>query len=378
MKGYYFHNMDVRSTRAHACQILNTAVAVDSELSLCLVLPKYRGEVDFDIVKSNHGLPRTPELILLRNFGIQKSGIAAFALFNVSAIWFFLQKKLDKDASFLYFRSSYFLPLAIVSYIFRVPFFYETHRRPVSWSERRRDHLMSKLASGTIVISNYMREHYLPYKKKMLVAHDTVSLKRFAKSAAPVSRKEAREGFGLATEEKVCVYAGTISKLKGMEYVIAAARLLPEVTFLLAGIVSPEFTNAILPANVKILGKMEQRELPNMLQAADVLLLPHPKGEYSQSPMKLFEYMASGVPIVASRLPSICEVLNDGNAVLVEPENEKALAHGIEKALGDANFSRIIAEKAYNDVQNYTWEKRGGAIAGFIKNTLEIQHKKYQ
>ena len=370
--------MDVLSTRAHACQILNTAVAIDSKLSLCLVLPKYDGKVDFDVVKRNHDLPRMPELILLRNFGIQKSGIAASALFNISAIWFFLQKKLGKNASFLYFRSSYFLPLAIVSYIFRVPFFYETHRRPVSWSERQRDHLMSMLASGIIVISNYMREHYLPYKKRMLVAHDAVSLKRFAKSAANASRKEAKERFGLAPEEKVCVYAGTISKLKGMEYAIGAARLLPKVNFLLAGIVSPEFADAILPSNVKIVGKMEQKELPNMLQAADVLLLPHPKGEYSQSPMKLFEYMASGVPIVASRLPSISEVLNDENAVLVEPENEKILALGIEKALGDANFSRIIAERAYNDVQNYTWDKRGSVIAGFIKDTLEIQHKKYQ
>lgn len=226
---------------------------------------------------------------------------------------------------------------------------------------------MSMMATGIIVISNYMREHYLRYDKKILVVHDAVSLERFA---VKIDRAEVRKKLGLATDKKICVYAGTISRLKGIEYVVGAARLLPEVSFLLVGIISPEFSNAVLSHNVRILGRVEQKELPNILQAADVLLLPHPKGEYSQSPMKLFEYMASGIPIVASRLPSISEVLNDKNSVLVEPENGEALARGIENVIDGATDAAAIAAQAYSDVQNYTWEKRGVAIASFIKNEI--------
>ncbi|OHA95706.1 MAG: hypothetical protein A3C70_03295 [Candidatus Zambryskibacteria bacterium RIFCSPHIGHO2_02_FULL_43_14] len=337
-----------------------------------MVLPKYRGKIDFDVVKDNHDLPEVPKLIFLHNFGIQKSGIVAFTLFNIPAILFLLQKKINGEVDFLYFRTSYFIPTAILARILRIPLFYETHRRPISRSEKFRDHLMSTLATGIIVISSYMREHYLSYKEEILVAHDAVSLKRFAST---VNREEARKSLGLAPDEKICVYAGTVNKLKGIEYVIVAARILPEVHFLLVGSVSPEFAITNLPVNVKLLGRVGQKDLPQILRAADVLLLPHPRGEYSQSPMKLFEYMASGIPIVASRLPSISEVLNDENAVLVEAESGEALANGIGMVLGDAHHSQAIARKAYNDVQNYTWEKRGIAIAEFIRKTTSYTIK---
>ncbi len=363
--------MDVRSTRAHACQILSTAAYLSPELSLSVVLPKYHiGGVDFETVKNNHGLSQMPNVVFLRNFGIRKSGIVAFAIFNIPAIFFLLWKKINQDVDYIYFRTSYFLPVAFVAFILNIPFFYETHRRPISWSERKRDHVMSRMATGIVVISEYMREHYVSYKKKILVAHDAVSLKRFA---AVVDRGKSRNKLGVMLDDKVCVYSGTISKLKGIDTLISTARLLPNLRFFLAGIVSPEFANATLPSNVKILGKLEQKELPSILQAADVLLLPHPKGEYSQSPMKLFEYMASGVPIVASRLPSICEILNEKNAILVEPGNEKSLAQGIERAINNDNLSQTISKKAYDDVQNHTWEKRGFAITEFIKNTLKSQ-----
>src|SRR3989338_1456050 len=367
MIGYYFHNMDVRSTRAHVTQILNTVASIGSELPIHMVLPKYHEKIDFDMIKKNHDLPRTPEFVFLRNFSIQKSGIAAFTLFNVPAILFLLRKKISGESCFLYFRSSFFVPTAIIARILNIPFFYEIHRKPIGWSERWRDYIMSTMAKGIIVISNYMREYYLSYKKEILVAHDAVSLKRFVST---IGRDEARKSLGLSYRENICVYAGTVSKLKGIEYVISAARILPKVRFLLVGSISLEFTNINLPTNVKLLGRVEQKDLPQILRAANVLLLPHPRGEYSQSPMKLFEYMASGVPIVTSRLPSISELLNDRNAILVEPESGDALAKGIKRVLDDNDHSQVIAKKAYNDVQSFTWEKRGVAITEFIKKNI--------
>ncbi len=359
--------MDVRSTRAHACQILNTVISVGSEISTYLVLPKYHPKIDFDLIKSNHDLSEIPKLIFLRNFGIRNLGIASFILFNIPAGLFLLRKKIKSEVDFLYFRSSYFVPLAILAFILRVPFFYEVHRRPISWSERCRDYIMSPLAAGIIVISSYMGKHYLPYKKKILVAHDAVSLNRFV---SVVNKKEARENLDLDANQNICVYAGTVSKLKGIEFVIASARALPNVLFILVGNVSREFIKESLPPNVKLFGWVEQKKLPLILRSADALLLPHPKSEYSQSPMKLFEYMASGVPIVASRLPSISEILNDENAVLVEPEDGKALARGIERVIGDTHLSQTIAKKALCDVQNYTWEKRGITITEFIREVI--------
>jgi glycosyltransferase involved in cell wall biosynthesis len=78
--------------------------------------------------------------------------------------------------------------------------------------------------------------------------------------------------------------------------------------------------------------------------------------------------MVSQRPIIASDLPSLREILNENNAILVESDNPKALAQGIEVALKKADFSAKIAEKAYQDVQKYTWQKRAKNILSFIKN----------
>ena len=368
MKGFYFINTDIANTRAHTCQMLNTVESIDVNLSLDVVTPKYHKEVDFEAIRQRHGLLKTPRAVLLRNFGVNNSGIIAFALFNIPASLFLLNKKIKKEVNFIYIRSSFLLPLVIFAYILRIPVFYETHRKPLSKSEQRRDYLISKVSKGIIVISKHMREHYLPYKKKILVVHDAASLKRFT---LDVDKNEARKKLDLPLDKKICIYTGTVSKLKGLDYVFDTARTLPEVLFILVGQVSPEFKGIDLPLNVRLLGKKDQKELPLMLQTADILLLPHPKGEYSQSPMKLFEYMASQVPIVASRLPSITEVLNDTNSVLVEPEDVQALASGIERVVNDINLSKNIAQKAYNDVQDYTWGKRGNKIAKFI-NTIML------
>ncbi len=344
-------------------QILQTVDNITGSVVLDLVMPDYHEVLDLETIKRNNNLKKEPRVIFLNNFGIRSSGTIALILFNLPAIFFLLNKKIKKEVDFLYIRSNLFLPLALVARLLFVPIFYEIHRKPLGFGEHIREKIICPLVSGMIVISGYLAEHYQPYKKKILVAHDSVSLERFGQV---IEKNEARRQFGLDMRKSIVLYAGTVRKLKGLDYLIEAAIVLPEVDFLLVGPVEEEYQSKTYNSNIKFLGRKEQKDLPTLLQAADVLVIPHPKGEYSQSPMKLFEYMASRRPIVASRLPSISEVLNDNNAVLVEAESGEALTRGIERVLSDANHSQTIAQKAYDDVQNYTWEKRGVAIAEFI------------
>ena len=80
----------------------------------------------------------------------------------------------------------------------------------------------------------------------------------------------------------------------------------------------------------------------------------------------MFEYMASKRPIMASDLPSIREILNENNSILVEPDNPEVLAEGIKNALENFEFSASIANQAFQDIQNYTWQKRVKKILEFI------------
>jgi glycosyltransferase involved in cell wall biosynthesis len=60
------------------------------------------------------------------------------------------------------------------------------------------------------------------------------------------------------------------------------------------------------------------------------------------------------------------EILNEENAVLVKPGEPEALAEGLEKTLKDEELANKVAEKAYEDVQEYSWERRAIKILNFI------------
>jgi len=77
------------------------------------------------------------------------------------------------------------------------------------------------------------------------------------------------------------------------------------------------------------------------------------------SPLKAFEYMAAGKPIVASRLKVIGEVLEDRrNALLVPPDSVTEWAGAIQMLKDNEPLSRAIGERAHNDVQKYSWDER--------------------
>jgi len=366
MSGYYFISSDLRSTRAHMAQVLHTAEALGAHLPLVLVAPRYP-HADLKTIRARHGLSVEPRVRLLWNFGLRNAGFLAFVLFNVPSVLFLIVQRLRGEVSFIYVRASYFLPLVLIARLLRVPCFFETHRKPMTSGERFREGAIARLSRGLVVVSAQVGQHFARFKKPMAVAHDAVDMARFA---ASLSREAARARLHIAPERQVCVYTGSVSNLKGVNFLVEAAKLLPDVSFLVAGRITADFREATLPENVSLLGELPQEELPALLRAADVLLLPHPKGEYSQSPMKLFEYMASGTPIVSTRLPPLEEVLTDDEALLVASDSGKALAEGIERTLEDLIAAAARAERAQREVQQYTWGARGKKIAEFIRLQL--------
>ena len=122
---------------------------------------------------------------------------------------------------------------------------------------------------------------------------------------------------------------------------------------------------------LRFVDHVPNKEVPVWIRACNVVTIPWPWTEFSAyftSPLKLFEYMAAGVPIVATDLPSIREVLrHQENAWLVEPDNPKALAEGIAKVLSDAHLARRISEQAYVEVEKYSWDVRAKRIVNFLE-----------
>ena len=166
-------------------------------------------------------------------------------------------------------------------------------------------------------------------------------------------------------------YAGHLYPWKGVELVVEAVLALPETRAVIVGGHDKEpdlarvkaFAQELSVASrIEFTGMIPPADVAARLAQADVLVLPNPRSAISNaftSPLKLFEYMASGRPVVASDLPAIREVLRDNeNALLVEPGDPNALVAGIRRIMDDRDLGSRLAAQARADVREFTWAKR--------------------
>jgi glycosyltransferase involved in cell wall biosynthesis len=253
----------------------------------------------------------------------------------------------------------------------------EEHTFPHRGGWGARLHLaVSRRVSRLVVITYRLKELYVAAgipAERVLVAPDGVDLARFE---PPMSRAEARRQLGLPVEGGIVCYTGHLFEWKGVYDLIDAACFLPDVLFLMVGGMTDsrkrlqEYISGQSLENVRLIAHVPPTDVPAFLFAADALILPNSgreaiSREYT-SPLKLFEYMASRTPIVATDLSSIREILRDGeNAVLVEPDSPEALVKGVRRMLGMPDRGKRLAAQAFQDVVELTWQRRAATILAF-------------
>lgn len=187
------------------------------------------------------------------------------------------------------------------------------------------------------------------------------------------SKAEARSKLHIPLDAQVAVYTGHLYSWKGVDTLASAASLLPNVIVYFVGGTTQDVKHFRdlyeHHENIRIVGHRPHTEIPFWQRAADVLVLPNTAKEeisaHYTSPMKLFEYMASGTPIVASDLPSIREIAAN-RAILVAPDSPQALAHGLRSVFaGTAGIDEPEMARAW--VSEHTWQKRAARILDRIR-----------
>lgn len=206
-------------------------------------------------------------------------------------------------------------------------------------------------------------------QEKIILERNAVDVDAFGKT----DKLTAREALGLAKTIKIALYTGHLYQWKGADTLARAAALLPEVTVMFVGGTAGDLARfnaswAAVP-NIKIIGHVPHEQIPLWQSAADVLVLPNSAKEeisiHYTSPMKLFEYMASERPIIASDLPSIKEILPESIGYYATPDDPESFAHAIKSALDDSRDlgrARLGRELA----QQYSWQKRAERILSLI------------
>ena len=205
--------------------------------------------------------------------------------------------------------------------------------------------------------------------ESLLVAPNGVELERYAELPSPL---EARRQLNLP-EGLTVGFTGHIYPGRGADLLFELAKQMPQVNFLWVG-GTPELvdfwrgklTKARM-TNVTMTGFVKHEVIPLYQAASDVLLMPYSRSISASSgqdiaevinPMKMFEYMASGRAIVSADLPSIREVLHEGNAVFVEAGEVGKWKVEIESLLADEPRRNALANQARRDVSQLTWVKR--------------------
>jgi len=188
---------------------------------------------------------------------------------------------------------------------------------------------------------------------------------------------------GPRASRPVVGYAGHLYPWKGVDVLIEALATLPDVDACIVGGHPREPDLARLTAlaatrgldpRVRFTGLVPPGEVAGLLDGADVLVLPNTATEVSArytSPLKLFEYLAAGRPIVASRLPALEEVLvHEENALLVAPGDAAALAAAIDRVTRDPALALRLARRAFTDAERFTWARRAERLDAILARAV--------
>lgn len=129
-----------------------------------------------------------------------------------------------------------------------------------------------------------------------------------------------------------------------------------------------------LTRQVVFTGTVAQEEVASMIRGFDMALAPYPKLDHAFyfSPLKLFEYMACGIPVVAPRIGQIAEVIEEGvNGLLYPVGDLNALVDACRRLIGDQALRRRIGQAAAQDVQRrYTWDHNSAAISDIARSSV--------
>ncbi len=228
-------------------------------------------------------------------------------------------------------------------------------------------------------LAGYWRAKGIP-PHKTAALHDGFSPGLFSN---PLDKRNARISLHLPLDKRIVVYSGNLQPNRGIDYITALATSFPDILFVLVGgdphrkdFYESECRETGIH-NVLFTGHQPHNIIPQYLFAADILLAMWSKEvptiRYC-SPLKVFEYLATGKPALFPGYPTILEVVEDGADAFVSPPDDLAGFRQTLRRILEANPETLekMAQHARDKALNhYTWEKRANRIISLLPEAFQ-------
>ncbi len=370
----YLANVRLPSEKAHGVQITHTSEEFSKQLET-------QGG-SFELLYADRGHTIARDLFTYYNIShrFKTTEIKTVHLRNPQKLFFFLQrmhfalkslwyvmKRYDKD-TYIYSRDEFLL--FIYSFKFKKLVF-EAHAVKTNFFFR----YIAKKMKGMITISQGLKDVYKAYipESHIHVAHDAVDITKYKVNVDAIAE---RSKHNLPLDRRVVTYIGSVGLYgwKGVDTFLDSSVMLPEYTFLVVGGKEVDIQNLKQKySNINIIfaGHRSPEHIPYYQKMSDILVIPNKSGfaesELYTSPMKLFEYMASSVPIISSDLPSMREVLDESLATFFKPNDAADLAVKIKDVLTSYDVALGKAKVAAVVVDEYTYKERVRKILSHIQ-----------
>ncbi|PIR97598.1 MAG: hypothetical protein COT91_00400 [Candidatus Doudnabacteria bacterium CG10_big_fil_rev_8_21_14_0_10_41_10] len=383
MKLIYIANARIPTEKAHGIQIMKTCEAlVGQGVDLELWLPR-RNNPDFEEKDIFEFYEVKKRFRVRKFFCLDMIGKLNF----LPGVGFYIQSKTFansikqelrrgdyKDAIF-YSRDTYPLVPVIQA---KYRYFYEIHTTKINPGK-----LLLKVfekSRGVVAINGNLAKQLEKYllEDKIIVAHDGVDMEKFG---VLITKQKARQALGMPGNKKIVLYMGHLYDWKGVHTLAHAAEYLDDnaTVYIIGGTDKDtskfkEFLEKFRLKKIKLLGRVSPSEVPLYLASADVFVLPNSAkkdiSKYYTSPLKLFEYMASRRPVIASKIPSLLDVLDKSTAIFFTPDDPLDLSKKIKAVLAEEVPTERIVSNAFQEVQKYSWQARAKKILSFLNSKL--------